>query len=87
MKVVHPKLNSGKEVPSAYAPVFTALRRGESLQRDQLPLRNSECGLWNGERDRPGRRLQRPVANIFAFGEDAERCGRAARAPYTAITK
>ncbi len=23
------------------------------------------CGIWNGERDRPGRRLQRPVANIF----------------------
>ncbi len=22
-------------------------------------------GIWNGERDRPGRRLQRPVANIF----------------------
>jgi hypothetical protein len=29
-KVVHPKLNTGKEFPSTYTPVFTALRRDKS---------------------------------------------------------
>jgi hypothetical protein len=33
--IVHPKMNTGKEFPSACAPVFTALRRGESLRRDK----------------------------------------------------
>jgi hypothetical protein len=31
--IVHPKMNSGNEFPSAYA----------ALRRDKLPMRNSEC--------------------------------------------
>jgi hypothetical protein len=48
--IVHPKMNSGNEFPSAFAPVFTALRRSVSLRRDksarfQCGIRNADCGI------------------------------------------
>jgi hypothetical protein len=62
-----------------FAPVFTALRRGELLRRGKV---------LNGERDRPGcrfwRRAENPSTNKFVqrwFGRDARTRTRDARAP------
>jgi hypothetical protein len=62
--IIHPKMNSGKEFPSAFAPVFTALRRGESLRRDKsVP----HCGCAPSARFPCGIRMAgRPESNAQA---------------------
>ena len=43
---VHHKMNTEKEFPSAFAPVFTALRRGESLRRGKPWLKFPVFASW-----------------------------------------
>jgi len=62
-------------------PVDRANRRTAPTLHDPFAGAPGPPCFLRGERDRPGRRSQRLVANISASGEDTECCGRDARAP------